>query len=100
MEDRLKNITEMESILNQTDLLISEMEILVQKWEGNQSDFNQLMDYYGSENWNKDRQDDDLGVIPQDFPRGVLSEDAVYNTFGNRKELLIKLIKTGVAGLE
>lgn len=100
MEDRIKNITEMENILNETDSLISEMEILIQKWKKNQSDFALLMNYYGSENWYKDRENDDEGIIPQDLPRGVLSEDAVHNTFGNRREISIQLIKTGVADLE
>lgn len=58
------------------------------------------MNYYGSEEWHNDREDDEEHKIPQDFPRGVLSEDAVYNTFLERKEVSVKMIKTGVAGLE
>ncbi len=100
MENHIKNITEMENILNETDSLISEMEVLIKKWKKNQNDFARLMSYYGSENWHKDREDDDAGIIPQDLPRGVLSEDAVHNTFGNRREISIELIKTGVADLE
>ena len=100
MEKRLENITKMENILNRTDELISEMEKLLEKWEQNQQDFNELMNYYiGEERW-KDLEDDRLKIIPQDLPRGVLSEDAVFNIYGNRKDLLIKMIKLGVAGLE
>ena len=100
MEKRLQNITKMENILNRTDELISEMEKLLEKWEQNQHDFNELMNYYtGEERW-KDLEDDRLKIIPQDLPRGVLSEDAVFNIYGNRKDLLIKMIKLGVAGLE
>ncbi len=100
MEKRLENITKMENILNRTDGLISEMEKLLEKWEQNQQDFKELMNYYtGEERW-KDLEDDRLKVIPQDLPRGVLSEDAVFNTYGNRKDLSIKMIKLGVAGLE
>ena len=100
MEKRLENITKMENILNRTDELISEMEKLLEKWEQNQHDFNELMNYYtGEERW-KDLEDDRLKIIPQDLPRGVLSEDAVFNIYGNRKDLLIKMIKLGVAGLE
>lgn len=100
MEKRLENITKMENILNRTDELISEMQKLLEKWEQNQQDFNELMNYYiGEERW-KDLEDDRLKIIPQDLPRGVLSEDAVFNIYGNRKDLLIKMIKLGVAGLE
>lgn len=100
MEKRLKNITEMENILNSTDELISQMEKLLEKWELNQQDFNELMNYYNNEERWKDLEDDRLNIIPQDLPRGVLSEDAVFDTYGNRKDLLIKMIKLGVAGLE
>ena len=100
MEKRLENITKMENILNSTDGLISEMEKLLQKWDHNQQDFNELMNYYNSEERGKDLEDDRLHIIPQDLPRGVLSEDAVFDTYGNRKDLLIKMIKLGVAGLE
>ena len=100
MEKRLQNITKMENILNSTDGLISEMEKLLEKWDMNQQDFNELMIYYNSEERGKDLEDDRLHIIPQDLPRGVLSEDAVFDTYGNRKDLLIKMIKLGVAGLE
>ncbi len=100
MEKRLENITKMENILNHTDELNAEMEKLLEKWEQNQQNFNELMNYYtGEERW-KDLEDDRLKIIPQDLPRGVLSEDAVFNTYGNRKDLSIKMIKLGVAGLE
>ena len=100
MEKRLENITKMENILNRTDGLIAEMEKILEKWEQNEQDFNELMNYYtGEERW-KDLEDDRLNIIPQDLPRGVLSEDAVFNSYGNRKDLLIKMIKLGVAGLE
>ena len=90
----------MESILNQTDKLISEMEKLLGKWEENQNKFNQLMNYYGSAEMHRDVEDDRSQILPQDLPRGVLSEDAVFNTFGDRKDLSVKMIKLGVAGLE
>ena len=100
MEKRLKNITKMENILNRTDNLISEMQKLLEKWEQNQEDFNELMNYYTSEERGNDLEDDRLKIIPQDVPRGVLSEDAVFDTYGNRKDLSVKMIKLGVAGLE
>lgn len=100
MEKRLENITKMENILNRTDELISEMEKLLEKWEQNQQDFNDLMNYYTGEERGKDLEDDRLKIIPQDLPRGVLSEDGVFDTYGNRKDLSIKMIKVGVAGLE
>ena len=36
--------------------------------------------YYRSSLWRQDFEDDETDKIPADLPRGVLSEDAVYNT--------------------
>ncbi|WP_027377046.1 DUF4298 domain-containing protein [Kaistella palustris] len=100
MEEQLRNIGEMENVLNRTNDLIAEMELLLAKWTVNQQEFNTLLDYYGSEKWYKDREDDSAKMLPEELPRGVLGEDAVSDTFGNRKDILIKMIKLGVAGLE
>lgn len=100
MQERIKKITKMEHILNHTDKLISNLEILLQRWEENNKEFQELMDYYSSEERNQDLEDDRLHLIPQDLPRGVLSEDAIYNTYGHRKDLSIRMIKLGVDGLE
>lgn len=100
MKDRLENIKQMEDILNRTDALISEMEVLVKRWKENDSDFHRLMGYYGSEEWHNDRKDDEEQIIPQDLPRGVLSEDSVDSTYGNRKEIAIEMIRTAVSSLE
>lgn len=90
----------MEMILNTTDQLINEMTDLLKRWEQNEIDFDKLMTYYGSEDWHQDRQSDDDQLIPEDLPRGVLSEDSVYDTFGSRKDTAINMIKTGVKSLE
>lgn len=100
MEERIENITKMENILNHTNVLISEMENLLDNWKKNQAEFNALMNYYGSPEWHQDREDDEHRRLPVDLPRGVLSEDSVHNTYGERKEILIKMIRVAVAGLE
>lgn len=35
--------------------------------------------YYTSETWKRDFADDEAGLLPKDLPRGVLSEDGIYN---------------------
>lgn len=37
-----------------------------------------LIRYYESEQWRKDYELDEKGLLPQDLKRGVLSQDAVY----------------------
>ena len=100
MKERLENIKKMEAILNRTDGLIGEMEILTKRWEENEADFKKLMNYYGSEEWHTDREDDQKKVIPQDLPRGVLGEDLVHNTYGNRREVAVSMVRAGDSSLE
>lgn len=100
MKEQFAHINQMENILNNTDILIKEMEILIKKWKENQVDFQNLMNYYGSEEWFKDRKDDEEHKIPKDSTRGVLGEDAVYDTYGNWREVALKMIKTGATSLE
>ena len=47
----------------------------------------ELSDYYGSPDLKKDYQDDEAGLLPSDLPRGVLSEDGIYNVLERFTEL-------------
>ncbi|MBQ6014823.1 MAG: DUF4298 domain-containing protein [Bacteroidales bacterium] len=38
--------------------------------------------------WQKDFEADEAGLIPQDLPREVLSEDALYNLLAEAGEIL------------
>lgn len=41
--------------------------------------YNQLIEYYESDDWKEDYQLDELGLLPSDLKRGVLSQDGIYN---------------------
>ena len=68
---------------------ISEMEqrlVRIKKWldggvtDGSiRKDAQLLDDYYRSPQWRSDFEADEAGMLPQDMPRGVLSEDGIYN---------------------
>lgn len=47
-----------------------------------------LRDYMESGQWQKDFEADEAGLIPQDLPREVLSEDALYNLLAEAGEIL------------
>ena len=38
-----------------------------------------LEKYYGSEDWKQDFADDEVGHLPKNLKRGVLSQDGVWN---------------------
>ncbi len=76
MEDRIKRITEMEQRLNR-----------ILAWNaGNRSakdtiqeDMRLLDEDDKSPLWREDFEADEAGELPKDLPRGILSEDGIYN---------------------
>ena len=44
--------------------------------------------YYGSGEWKRDFADDEAGLLPKDLPRGVLSEDGLYDLLEECREAL------------
>lgn len=76
MDDRIARITEMEQRLNR--LLAwnagdrTEVDTI-------QEDVRLLDEYYKSPLWKEDFEADEAGELPKDLPRGILSEDGIYN---------------------
>lgn len=82
-----KHIEKYEKILDEHEetlkVLKEKIEILDKKFE----EFSDLMEYYHSENWIEDLENDSKGNIPEEIKRGVLSEDAIYNLYGDYHEV-------------
>ena len=47
-----------------------------------------LNEYLDSGEWQSDFEADERGEIPKDFPRGVLSEDGLYNVLHRLQDVL------------
>jgi len=77
MNDRIQRITEMEQRLNR--LLAWERGDKTTTKEIIQEDIRLLDEYYRSPLWREDFEADETGELPKDLPRGVLSEDGIYN---------------------
>ena len=92
-EERLKNIIEKEIILNQTEIFLKEANSFLTQWKKQQKEYKLLLDYYYSEQWQKDFFASNEGKIPKNIPHEVLSEDSIYNTLIKQKELAIKYLK-------
>ena len=56
-----------------------------------QADYELLEEYYSSKLWQKDFRDDERGILPKDLPRGVLSEDGIYNALAEKDALYERL---------
>lgn len=73
-------LNEAESILRREDISEELMSVLSGKIE-------ELSDYYGSDEWKADFADDEAGLLPDDLPRGILSEDGIYNILENYRKI-------------
>ena len=88
MNDRITRITEMEYRLNR---LISWLKKGSEDADGSadvSEDARILDEYYRSPLWRSDFEADDAGELPEDLPRGVLSEDGIYNALEEYRERL------------
>ena len=56
-----------------------------------QSTLRYLDQYYQSKDWREDFEADEAGKFPDDLPRGVLSEDGIYNLLEQNDELWERL---------
>ena len=92
-EERLKNIIEKEAILNKTEIFLNEANSFLTQWKKQQKEYKLLLDYYYSEQWQKDFFASNEEEIPKNIPHGVLNEDSIYNTLIKQKELTTKYLK-------
>ena len=91
--DPIKRISEMEKILNDHNDLIENLREAIEKFADHQDEYRKLSDYYSSESYFEDLERYDSGEIPEDLPCGVLSEDAVFDLFGENYNVAIDMLE-------
>lgn len=91
--DPVKRITEMERILNDHEDLIKNLRDAIEKFEKHQGEYQKLSDYYSSKVYFDDLKRYDKGELPKDLPCGVLSEDAVFDLFGDNFNVAIEMLE-------
>ena len=77
--EQVERIEYMEKILNEGVAAVSALRRALEAYADVSTHLAELFDYYGSELWFADLEDDNAGRLPEGLRRGVLSEDAVYN---------------------
>lgn len=95
----IDRIQKQEAILNSVDFALNELEAVLQNLETLLPHFKELMKYYGGEDWFDDMEASEKSDFPN-IPRGVLSQDAVYNLFQIQRELQFKNIRLALDYLE
>ena len=85
-----KRIAKIEKLENDFDLVRSvadEMDEALYNFAAIQRRIERLFQYQESGEWQKDFEADEAHLLPADLPRGVLSEDGIYNVLEKYKEL-------------
>ena len=98
--EQIERITQMEACLDASEQAIRELSEALSAFEEVQTKYRQLSDYYGSDQWMQDYEDDESGQLPKDLKRGVLSEDAVYDLITENRELLVRMLRLVTSALE
>lgn len=92
MEQKLR-IEKMEQVLDQSSLVIKNLQKAITEYEAIQTSLNTLKEYYQSELWLQDYDDDRSGKLSADLKRGVLSEDAIDTLLIENNEVLERMKK-------
>ena len=91
---QIHRIQEMEQIFNEVSAALSDLQRALDAYRALESKLAKLEAYYTSPAWQADYADDEAGRLPQGLPRGVLSQDGVYDLLSRRDALLQELTET------
>lgn len=83
----IQKIQQMEHILNRQQQWLAAMEELVNEGKEQVIAAKSLFSYYGSKEWHEQLEQDAKGQLPEDLYRGVLSEDGIYNSLVDYREM-------------
>ncbi len=87
----VKRVSQMESALVRLNDAIATVEGALDTYEQMWDDYRALDSYYSGKAWWEDLEADNRGLLPEDLPRGVLSEDALYDALGDAEALRQRL---------
>ena len=90
--EQIERIKQMELRMERAAKAVMELSAALENYEAVQEDIAELERYYGSEEWKQDYVDDEVGLLPADLKRGVLSEDGIWNLLEDVRELNNRLI--------
>ena len=76
---QLRRIARYETLLRELRECISDPDASAEALRAAAQAADALETYYTSEDWKRDFADDEAGLLPRELPRGVLSEDGIYN---------------------
>ena len=91
--EQLERIKTMEEIMDKMEPVITTLRQSLEEYQDLKEQMKLLEDYYSSDDWRKDFDDDNAGKLPEDLKRGVLSEDGLWNLLVTRDACLMMMKK-------
>ncbi len=88
MMQQIERIQTMEQAMTASEQALTALGEALEQYRAVLPQLNALKEYYFSPQWRQDYADDAAGNIPKDLPRGVLSEDGVFNLITEQNELM------------
>jgi hypothetical protein len=85
--EQLQRITHMEQLLGEAAAAISALDQAIEGYRAVQKNIEELRRYYENGQWMEDVNADQDGRLPSDLPRGVLTEDAIYDLLTDQVRL-------------
>lgn len=88
----MQRIEEMEKNLHHQVEMLRQLEEVAKAYEASQSEYQDLQDYYYSDQYMQDFDAAGRGEFDK-IPAGILSEDAIYNLIMDRQQVAISLLE-------
>lgn len=88
-----ERIEKMEKILSNSSKLLEELEAILDKLEKDSKNYDELIKYYYSKNWSKDKEDFEKDVLPDLETAHVLSEDGIYDMMTSSSGAAIHMLE-------
>ena len=86
-DQQIKRISLMEQRFARVEASLKTLREAIVQYETIKPDIEALDSYYGSDLWRLDFDADEAGKLPKDLPRGVLSEDGLWNLLDQHRLL-------------
>ncbi len=100
MSQQTERIELMENNMNACRKVIDALKTALEDYQNNLETLEAFSKYYGSKEWMEDFEADEMGQLPQDLKRGVLSEDLGYEVLVDNHALIKEMLKVASLGLD
>ena len=88
-----ERIEKMEKILSNSSKLLEELEAILDKLEKDSKNYDELIKYYYSNNWAKDKEDFEKDLISDIESAHVLTEDGIYDMMTSSSGAAIHMLE-------